>query len=302
MMAYQAYMHCLKNQTRLTPMKKFLLTPEEKQTRQLSQYHLEAMLQAMKEDGLMVIRGAVDPDHVAVVREGMLADLAKILKAQKTAENFTAGHLQQDPSPFPEFLFPDILFNPYAAAITRAIMGPETKLSTYSGNTNMPGSENQPVHADVPQLWADLERATPPFGIVINITVVPTSARNGGTEVWPGTHLDTSHNFNEEEIKIDADSCEAQRKITPPLQPEMEPGDLLLRDIRLWHRGMTNPSSEPRPMIGLIHWINWWPSPAIAFPEKSRSFVEKHANVKMPAAYHPDEEINYLFHHQSYDR
>ena len=35
-------------------------------------------------------------------------------------------------------------------------------------------------------------------------------------------------------------------------------GSILMRDIRMWHAGMPNPSSQPRPMIAMIHWVGWW--------------------------------------------
>ena len=34
-------------------------------------------------------------------------------------------------------------------------------------------------------------------------------------------------------------------------------GSVLIRDIRLWHRGVPNRSNRPRHMIAMIHNIRW---------------------------------------------
>jgi RNA polymerase primary sigma factor len=38
----------------------------------------------------------------------------------------------------------------------------------------------------------------------------------------------------------------------------MRRGSVLIRDMRLWHNGMPNPSDSVRPMVAMIHWIHWW--------------------------------------------
>lgn len=41
----------------------------------------------------------------------------------------------------------------------------------------------------------------------------------------------------------------------PPVQPELRRGDIMIRDLRLWHAGMPNSSDEHRIMLGLGYMV-----------------------------------------------
>jgi hypothetical protein len=63
-----------------------------------------------------------------------MADTSTILARDDIPFNFNVGNIQQDPPPFPPYLFEDVLLNPFVVAITRSILGPGLKNSFYSGN------------------------------------------------------------------------------------------------------------------------------------------------------------------------
>jgi hypothetical protein len=129
----------------------------------------------------------------------------------------------------------------------------------YSGNTTLPGQgARQPVHTDEGQLWPDLEVATPPYALVVNVMPMDISPHNASTEIWPGTHLDTSNYYQLGDLKIPAERLEARRQVVPPFQPTAPAGTVIIRDMRLWHAGMPNYSDTPRPMIAMIHYVSWW--------------------------------------------
>jgi hypothetical protein len=90
------------------------------------------------------------------------------------------------------------------------------------------------------------------------VPVVTMDEENGSTEVWPGSHLDTTMSIQLETIKVPEGIAARRREIAPPLQPRVEAGSILIRDMRLWHRGMPNRTEEPRPMIAMIHTCRWW--------------------------------------------
>src|SRR6185312_16908566 len=100
--------------------------------------------------------------------------------------NWNKGNVQQDPPPFPPYLFRDVLVNDLVIQVTKAILGKGVKSVFYSGNTAMPSESRQPVHADSGHLWPNLEVAHPPYQLVVNVPVVYMDARNGSTEIWPG--------------------------------------------------------------------------------------------------------------------
>jgi ectoine hydroxylase-related dioxygenase (phytanoyl-CoA dioxygenase family) len=180
------------------------------------------------------------------------------------------------------------------------MLGPGLKNSYYSGNTSLPGGQKQPVHPDVGQLWPDLEAATPPFGFVVNVPLVDMSPANGSTELWPGTHRDTTMCIQQGDIKVPEPTLAQRCRIGAPLQPSVRCGSALIRDIRLWHRGMPNHTDTPRPMIAMIHWIRWWSNhEPVRFPRGTEPFFE-HRELKTNARF-VDGPIDYLRHNQAYD-
>jgi ectoine hydroxylase-related dioxygenase (phytanoyl-CoA dioxygenase family) len=261
---------------------------------------LAAAVEALRVDGFVVLPNVVDPAHLAALRERMLADLEQILARPDAPYNFNRNNVQQDPPPFPPYLFRDVLFNEGAVAVTRALLGPGLKNSYYSGNTALPGGQRQPPHPDVAQLWPGLPTATPPFGFVINVPVVAMDAANGSTELWPGTHHDTTYWVGDRSARVAAEHLARWRARRPPVQLAVPAGSLVVRDIRLWHAGMPNHTETPRPMIAMIHWVRWWGADQpVRFPKGTEAFFE-HPDLRTHARF-VDPPIDYLRHHEAYD-
>lgn len=260
---------------------------------------IDAAARMVREDGYVVLEDVVDPDHVAVLRDKMLADLPTILARPDTPFNFNAINVQQDPPPFPPYLFRDVWCNEVAIALSEAVLGTGVKSAFYSGNTALPGGQRQPVHPDVAQLWPDLTVATPAFGLVVNLPTVDMDPENGATELWPGTHTDTSVWIGEGAARIPEERLAAWRARRPPFQPTVRAGSLVVRDIRLWHAGMPNRTERPRPMIAMIHWVGWWDVEPVPFHASAREILE-HPRLRTVARY-VDGPIDYLMHSEAYD-
>ncbi|MBV9852288.1 MAG: phytanoyl-CoA dioxygenase family protein [Armatimonadetes bacterium] len=276
------------------------VTQDETRTGRLTPEHLRDAGRAVREDGFVVLADVVNLDHLAVLRERMLEDVAKYVARPDAPFNFNAGNVQQEPPPFAPYLFRDVLFNEPAIAVTHALLGDGLKNAFYSGNTALPGGTRQPVHADVGQLWPDLDVATPPFGVVVNVPVVDMTPENGSTEIWPGTHRDTTVFIQHGDIKVPQDKLEARRADVPPLQPVVRAGSVVIRDLRLWHAGMPNHTDQPRPMIAMIHWVSWWgDGEPLVFPKSEEAFF--HHPVLRTIARFTDEPIDYIRHGTAYD-
>ena len=81
---------------------------------------------------------------------------------------------------------------------------------------------------------------------------------DGPTEIWPGSHADTrwaqftAMQFSEAEAAsavppFDFAALVATRRMArPPVQMLIPAGAAVVRDLRMWHRGMSNASSRPR--------------------------------------------------------
>ncbi|MBW3623322.1 MAG: phytanoyl-CoA dioxygenase family protein [Armatimonadetes bacterium] len=275
------------------------ITPQEVESGILSPDHRESAVRAIRHDGFVVLNDVIDREHLAFLREKMLEDVREILAREDTPFNFNTSNLQQDPPPFPPYLFRDILLNDMVIAVTKAVLGPGVKNSYYSGNTAMTSTLRQPVHPDVGQLWPNLEAATPTFGLVVNVPMVDMSPENGSTELWPGSHLDTSMPVGRD-IKVPEELLEERRKIMPPFQPSVRAGSVLIRDIRLWHAGMPNRTATPRPMIAMIHWIGWWSDgEKLKFPRGTEEFF-RHPDLHTNATF-VDGLIDYIHHPHAYD-
>lgn len=218
----------------------------------LSETHLKKVIEAIRVDGCVVIENIIKHEHLDILRERMDADSRKLIKAEKWGgAGMLKGHLQQGPPPFAPYIFSDIVANPYVVQVTKELLGVGVYNNFYNGNTNCPGSGTQPLHRDGDHLWLNQEVAHPAAEVVVNISPEDTTEENGSVELWPGSHLDVSDRH------IDAEHEAERREITPPIRGNAKKGSVLIRDMRLWHRGVPNLSDKPRHMIAMIHRIRW---------------------------------------------
>ena len=99
-------------------------------------------------------------------------------------------------------------------------------------NFNLPGSVAQHYHMDNAYLKEFL---------ICNVAVVDTDLDNGAIDVLPGT--------NREFYRFWRYAIERKYRLTTRVP--MQRGDLIVRKSTLWHRGMPNKSSRPRPMMAI---------------------------------------------------
>ena len=230
------------------------LTRKETTSWRISNRHVKQAVEAIGRDGYVVIENAVPHEPLDMLREKMDED-SKVLIDLKLwgGAGGLKGHLQQGPPPFAPFVFREIVANPMVIQVNTALLGEGIFNSFYNGNTNCPGSGTQPLHRDGPHLWPGHEPAHPTAGVAVNISPLDVTEENGAVELWPGTHL---HSFPE--TVIDKETEKTQRKVSPPVSGCAKKGSVLIRDVRLWHRGVPNRSDRPRHMIALVHCISWY--------------------------------------------
>ena len=265
-------------------------TPEDRAAGRLLDDSLRTAVDALRTDGLVLLEDVVDPAHLDVLHERILADIDDLRGRPDAPYNWNVGN----PPPFPPYLFPDVLLNPYVISVTSTVLGPGVKNVMYGGNTALPGDQRQPVHSDVGHLWPieTLEAPHPPAQLVVNVLTVDVSPDNGATEIWPGTHRELGVGVGDD-IKITPDRLEQRRAISPPFQPTFRRGSILIRDIRLWHAGMPNRTNDPRPMIAMVHARGWLETgPPLLFPTGTESFFDH--PVLRTAAHFTDDPIDYL--------
>ena len=203
------------------------VSPEEIRADRMTTAHVEKAVEAIDTDGYVILDNLVAHEHLDVLHVKMTEDSQKLLRAEKWGgAGNVRGHLQQGAPPMAPYVFRDIVSNPFVIQVTMQVLGngvtgPGGKMfnSFYGGNTNCPGSQEQ------------------------------VTEENGATELWPGSHLNTK--------AFDKDNIAAQRQVAPPIRAETEKGSIVIRDMRLWHRGMTNHSNKFRHMINMNHNMYW---------------------------------------------
>jgi hypothetical protein len=261
--------------------------------------------EALLRDGVMILGQAVDSSILDRLDARMSADLETLLRRPERAENFAAGHLQQDPPPEIELMPGEVMANRWALEICRRAMRQAVSLNRYTNNTNMAGSEIQTLHVDEGQLWPGLPLPHAPARLTVNIPLSSTGVGHGATEVWLGTHLDTRIRQSAPtpaegaqraltyllaarranlRPRVDRrvglavpDVVAAQQgEVRPPVHVETRVGDVIIRDPRMWHRGTANHSGRTRFMLALTYDPMWRkPDASLTLPSQSRELFER---------------------------
>ena len=278
------------------------ITPNEIDRRQLTAEHLAQAVESVRQIGFVILGQVIPTPLLDLLFERMLTDLNTLLNASDHVlpVNFVPGHLQQDAPPFAPYVFPELVANPWVIQVTHALLGSGVKNTYFSGNTNLPGSAIQPVHTDGQQLWIHQQAAHPAAALIINVAPLKVSEENGSIELWPGSHHEMVITPDSSSIKVQLPDLGRREKISPPVRGNTEKGDVLIRDNRLWHRGVPNHSEQPRPMIAMIHRTGWYNSGAkLKFQLGCESAFE-HPVLDANAEF-VDEPIDYLFRNRPYD-
>jgi ectoine hydroxylase-related dioxygenase (phytanoyl-CoA dioxygenase family) len=225
----------------------------------LSDASVKLFLSGMHRDGVVILKDVIDAAHLDKLNEFMVEDTKKELAQPDLYRNFGVENIQQGPPLEPsEYFFDDVYFNPILFHAVNLYLGAGAKWNMITGNNALPnGTRRQPAHSD-----AMCQHPPCPFYAIANIYTVDTSAANGSTEIWLGTH-----HFNSEAqtpptpkgaTHIRDEYIEERKKTLPGLQPTVKRGSILFRDMRLWHAGMPNKSDAQRYMIALGFSASWW--------------------------------------------
>lgn len=277
-----------------------LVSATEAASGRLGWKNLERATRALHRDGLVVLQNAI-PDHGPLdhLNQKMIAD-AKELQArgEDSPYNYNKGNIQQDPPLLSKYFSPSIFFNPLATQVTSSVMGPRPRLTFVSGNTAMPPETDadrglaQPTHSD-----ADFVHPNCPFALVVNVPLVDMTIENGSTEVWLGTHhsdisIQEGAHGERASGRIIQPALDSRRQVRPPCQPAIPKGSIVIRDLRLWHGGMPNDSTDPRVMLAMIHFAPWFRNAMkVEFADNLRGAVDDVSNeLTVQASFIPEEE------------
>lgn len=83
---------------------------------QLSAVPRQTAIDALDTDGVVVLNDVIEPAHLD---ERLMSDLTELQARPDAPYNWTAGNIQQDPPPFPPYLFADVLLNDLVISVPR---------------------------------------------------------------------------------------------------------------------------------------------------------------------------------------
>ena len=163
------------------------------------------------------------------------------------------------------FADPQVFEDDDVLAIVERVAGADPVLCQLATDTPLQGSEYQDVHRDTPALFAEEPAIEPPsYQLAVNFPLCPVTLDNGPLETTRGTHRMTR----------DA-AFAALARGDVALEPiTMDIGDVMIRDVRLLHRGTPNLTGVPRPMVVLGYSRRWYHRPEVHI-DVPRSLLDK---------------------------
>ena len=159
------------------------LTRQELEDSRIAPATLELALGQVRNNGYVLLERVLAPDLVADMRQ----TFTSLLEAhvQRTDPN-RGAHRYQMHLPFaPPFSAEQVIASPFVLPIVEALVGEDCICHYFASDTPLPGSDYQPVHPDIYQLFPESGAVTPPYSIVVNIPLVDAREDNGPLEVWP---------------------------------------------------------------------------------------------------------------------
>jgi ectoine hydroxylase-related dioxygenase (phytanoyl-CoA dioxygenase family) len=240
---------------------KIQLTPEEKATGILNPETLAIAVEQVKVNGYIVFDKVLDDAFIQELKASFdpLFDEYIERKGFNTGTNRAQMHL-----PFTAPYNDERVINhPIAMSIIEQILGQDCKCTYFASDTPMPGSDYQNVHSDTMPLFPELSIPLPAFSLVLNIPLVDTTDENGPLEVWPGgTHLNpdyANHDTLDGSVNPHLHIVRAAENMLSE-KVYMSAGSIVVRDLRMWHRGTPNRSDNRRTNIALIYNRSWYGS------------------------------------------
>ena len=187
--------------------------------------------QEFADNGFIVFRNIVPVEGLAELHRALAEEFDKASKsgALFSGGGLVSGHLNCFPGAGARFAY-DTLQARGIIDLMKELHPKVLRMPNVGCNFNLPGSHTQHFHTDRP--------FTRDF-MIANVAVVDTVIENGAIEVIPGTH--------KRFYKYTQFVLEQVHRLG--IRVPLNRGDVLIRNSNVWHRGMTNSTSVPRPML-----------------------------------------------------
>lgn len=268
------------------------INQEHRQNSRLDLETIQIAAEQVRRNGYVVLASVLSEEQIQELR----AAFDPLFEKYTEEKGYNTGTARaQMFLPFTEPFCKDaIIANPMALSIIDEVLGSDCRCTYFASDTACPGSDYQNVHSDLPPLFPELGVGLPPYSLVLNIPLVDVTEENGPLEIWPGgSHLDpdnTKHTDIAGETVSAAKFMHSEKVLMPA-------GSMVIRDMRMWHRGTPNQSSAWRTNLAFIYNREWYGAGSeIPIPESTYEQLSERAKqlfraekigapVKWPWAY-----------------
>jgi ectoine hydroxylase-related dioxygenase (phytanoyl-CoA dioxygenase family) len=257
------------------PPQELLMSKEERESGVLSPANRELAALILSCRGYVILKDALELDFVESIRKEMeviYEDCRQTLgqETDTAADAIHSIHKSKNKGAtfwfrkarwriFPRLTEPmsdtRLLANPLVMPILEGLLGEDFYCKYMSSDTCVNGAILQSPHSDIDGEDTFVENRWRPRGYVVNIPVMHCGLHNGPLEVWPGG----SHMWNSSLMNTYGLSPNVQDGRNPPVErvadyfPSIKvvlaPGEILIRDLAMWHRGTPNPTDKARTML-----------------------------------------------------
>lgn len=202
-------------------------------TEKLTGSELEDAKREFASNGYFVLRNVVSPEPLGELHKALAEAFDQSSKSGVlfSGGGQVSGHLNCFPGAGARFAY-DTLQERGIIDLLKQLHPNVLRMPNVGCNYNLPGSHTQHYHIDRP--------FTRDF-MIANVAVVDTVIENGATELIPGTH---KRFYKYTQFVLERRHRDGKRV-------PMNRGDVLIRSSNVWHRGMTNRTSIPRPMLAM---------------------------------------------------
>lgn len=205
---------------------------------------IEQLARAIRVEGFFILEDMIRPPLLDDLRAAFSKRIEGEVDSQKhTGDRRFNVHFTADSVIGRE----EYIANPVILPLLHRVLGVDATCTWVAADVSLPGSRYQPPHADGRPLFRESDLALPVYALAVNVPLIDFTPDVGPTDIWPnGSHL-----FSDVAAHIGGEDRPAESAI-------MSAGSMMVRDIRMWHRGTPNNSDLVRPMLSLVYARNWF--------------------------------------------
>ena len=248
------------------------LTPEELARGKLNEETIESAVNQVLMNGMVVFEKVLPDDLVDRMNERFLEELDRLLKTDPEKTELNVGEFRKNRIrmnlPFDDpFTDPRVIDSDFVLPIVYRLLGEDCRSFYLSVDAPMKGSTYQNAHGDYFPFFPEADITLPTTAVVYNIPLVDVTEENGPMEAWPGTHRTAEFRYRE------IGGVDRMAQHIQPTRVILPKGSIIIRDVRMWHRGTPSYSDQIRPNLAIVYSRGWYAGDG--FPQTSLNITRE---------------------------